>query len=219
MNITVVIPAYNEAKRIGAVLDALRKYKLPIIVVDDGSLDQTYQEAQKANVITLRHKINLGKGAALKTGCEAAFMNGAEAIIMMDSDGQHQVSDLPKFIEKISSGNYDIVFGSRNYDLGVPLVRFIGNKLASVMVSLSFGIYVSDLICGFRAFTKVGYAKLNWSSLGYGVETEMVIRAGKNKLNRCEVPVEAIYYEKFKGVTILDALAIFFHVLRWRIKL
>jgi glycosyltransferase involved in cell wall biosynthesis len=139
MKIFIVIPAFNESKRIGLVLNDLVKINLPIIVVDDGSSDKTYQVAsgykeQLKNLLVLRHKINLGKGAALKTGCQAAILKGAEAFIIMDSDGQHKVSDIYKFIETLNSEKYDVVFGSRNLSLGAPLVRFIGNKLASVLI-------------------------------------------------------------------------------------
>lgn len=219
MKIIIVVPAYNEAERIGKVLQDLVKTKLPIIIVDDGSIDGTYEVIQKYKVTVLKHKINLGKGAALKTGCDAAFSLGAEGIIIMDSDGQHKVEDLDKFISALETENYDIIFGSRNLSFGVPFMRFIGNKFASVLVSFLFGIYVSDLICGFRAFTKNGYDKLKWQSSGYGVETEMVVRAGKLKLKYCEVPVETIYFDKFKGVTILDAFGILFSVLKWRISI
>lgn len=217
MKIYVVIPAYNEARKIGVILDELKKTKFPIIVVDDGSKDQTYQEACSRKVIVLKHKVNLGKGAALKTGCEVAFAFGANAIIMMDSDGQHKVSDLPKFVNALETKKYSIIFGSRNSSYGVPLVRFLGNKLSSVLVSFLFGIYLSDLICGFRAFTEDAYNKIKWQSRGYGVETEMVIRTGKHKLCYCEVPVETIYYDKFKGVTILDAISILMNVFKWRL--
>lgn len=219
MKITIVIPAHNEAERIGAVLSELIKTKMPIIVVDDGSKDTTSKIAQSYNVTLLKHKINLGKGAALKTGCDAAFLSGADAVIIMDSDGQHKARDLSKFVKELEIGNYEVIFGSRNLNFGVPFVRFMGNKFASVFVSFLFRIYVSDLICGFRAFTKKGYDKLKWQSSGYGVETEMVVRAGKLKLNYCEIPVETIYLDRSKGVTILDALSILFTVLKWRISL
>lgn len=218
MKIALVVPAYKEAKKIEQVLSELKQYRLPVIVVDDGSKDQTFEIARKSGVKTLRHRVNLGKGAALKTGCELAFSEGAEAVIMMDSDGQHRAADLPKFIEALKSGQYDVVFGTRNYNLGVPFVRFIGNKVASVLISVLFGIYVSDLLCGYRGFTKKAYEDFKWQSRGYGVETEMVIRTGVCKLRRCEVPVETIYYEKFKGVTVLDAAGIFFEVINWRVK-
>lgn len=217
MNIYIVIPAYNESKRIGKVLNDLKVFNLPIIVVDDGSKDSTFKQAKKYRVILLRHQLNLGKGAALKTGCEAAISMGADAIIMMDSDGQHKAEDLPKFIEKIESGKFDIIFGSRNLNMGVPLVRFIGNKIASVLVSMLYGVYVSDLICGYRAVTKKAYLQMGFKSSDYGIETEMVIKAAKLKLRYCEIPVEVIYYDKFKGVTILDAFGVLLRVIKWRI--
>lgn len=217
MKIAVIIPAYNEAKRIGPVLEELLQTKLPVIVVDDGSKDATFQVASRSQATVLRHRVNLGKGAALKTACEAAWLLGVEAVVMMDSDGQHRVEDLSGFVEALESGKYDIVFGSRNLGLGVPLVRFLGNKMASILISLMFGIYVSDLICGYRAFTKKAYEKIKWQSPGYGVETEMVIRTSKTRLKYCEVPVQTVYYDKFKGVTILDAVNILFGVFKWRV--
>ena len=219
MNIFIVIPAYNEATRIGSVLKKVQKYKLPVIVVDDGSKDQTFDVASKQKKVTvLRHRTNLGKGAALKTGCEAAILLKADAVIIMDSDGQHKVSDLPQFINSLHSHKYDVIFGSRNLSMGVPLVRYLGNKFASILISVLFGIYVSDLICGYRAFTKKAYRLLDWQSSGYGVETEMVIKTGKRNLRYCEVTVETVYFDKFKGVTLLDAFSILFSVFRWRIS-
>lgn len=212
----VVVPAYNEQKRIGNVLDTLVATKLPIYVVDDGSRDKTFEVVKQYKVIALRHRINLGKGAALKTGTEAAFADGYQAIIMMDSDGQHKVEDLPKFTEALDKG-CEVVIGSRNLNLRVPFIRLLGNKCASALVSLLFGIYVSDLLCGYRAFTKKAYEKIEWQSTGYGVETEMVVRVGLSKLHYCEVPVETVYFDKFKGVTILDAFGILVNVVKWRI--
>ncbi len=219
MDIFIVIPAFNEAKRIEKVLEDLNKTNLPIIVVDDGSKDSTYTQAKKHRVTVLRHKINLGKGAAIRTGCEAAFMMGADAVIMLDSDGQHKAEDLPKFLEKIQSGKYDVVFGSRNMSLGVPLVRFLGNKFASILVILLFKKYFSDIICGYRAITKKAYERMQLKSSDYGIETEMVVKTAKLKLRYCEIPIEAIYYDKFKGVTILDAFGILFDVIKWKFNI
>lgn len=213
----IVMPAYNEAKRIDSVLRDITKNDYPVIVIDDGSKDDTFRKAKEHKVIVLRHKINLGKGAALRTGCEAAFAMGAEAIVMMDSDGQHNVEDLPKFTEKIQTGKYDVVLGSRNISFGIPLVRFLGNKFASILIVLLFRIYISDLICGFRALTKKAYQQMALKSSDYGIETEMVIKTAKLKLRYCEIPVETIYYDKFKGVTVLNAVGILFDVIKWRI--
>jgi len=213
----VVIPAYNEASRIDKVVRGVKKFTENIIVVDDGSSDKTSKVAKKSKVKVLRHRINLGKGAAMKTGVEAAFLLGAETVVLMDGDGQHDPKYIPQFLEKISEG-YDIVFGSRNLSFGVPLVRFLGNKFGSVLISLLFGIYRSDLLCGFMAFTKKTYQKIKWDSSRYGVETEIVARTGKNKLKYTEIPIETIYIDKYKGVTILDAIGILFSIPRWLIS-
>ena len=214
MNIFIVIPAFNEAKRIEAVLDDVKGAGFPIIVVDDGSTDATYERAKKYSLTLLRHKTNLGKGAALKTACKAAFLMGADAVIMMDSDGQHQSSDINKFVKKIKMEKYDVVFGSRNLNMGVPLIRYMGNKIASILISLMFGIYVSDPVCGFRAISKKAYLKMKLESLGYDIEVEMVIKTKQSGLYYCEIPVETIYYDKFKGVTIFDAFGIMSSVLK-----
>lgn len=222
MKIMIVMPVHNEESRVLQVLRELSKYKEKVVVVDDGSTDKSASKIKSLklkNVILLEHKINLGKGAALKTGCEYAFGNGAEAVILMDSDGQHSVADLPQFVKKLESKKYDVVFGSRNLNLGVPLVRFVGNKVASVLVSLMYGIYVSDLISGFRAITKKAYDRIKWDSSGYGVETEMVIRVKKENLSYCEIPVATIYYDGYKGVSILDSFGVFINLFYWKFKI
>ena len=217
MKIIIVVSVYNEEKHLVSLLKDLTKTDFEIVVVDDGSTDSSYEIIQKFKVHSLKHKINLGKGSAMKTGAEAAFKLGADAVIFMDADGQHKVKDLPEFIEKINEG-YEVVLGSRNLGLEVPLVRFLGNKFASVLVNILFQIYVSDLICGFRAVTKKAYRKMNLESQGYGIETEMVIKIKQNNLKYCEVPVATVYYDKVKGVTILDAFSILFNVIFWRFR-
>lgn len=222
MKIFVVIPLRNEKKHVAAVLKSTAKCKLPIVVVDDGSRDGSGDEVKKSkpNGLTLlTHKVNLGKGAALKTGAEYAFKKGADAVIFMDSDGQHMASDLPKFLNVLKSGKYDVVFGSRNLGMGVPLVRYLGNKFASVISGQLFDVYVSDAICGFRALTKKGYEKVKWESNGYGVEMEMVARVGKYKVQHTEVPVETAYIDGVKGVTLFDAFGILGQVVKWKLTL
>lgn len=217
MKIFIVVPAHNEGRRIVQVLRDLGKTKFPVVVIDDGSKDSTYKVAKKTKATVLQHRVNLGKGAAMKTGAEAAFLMGAEAIIFIDADGQHKVEDLPHFVKALKKNKFDIVFGSRNLDQETPLIRSLGNKFASFLINLLFGIHLSDLICGYRALTKKAYKKINWESVGYGVETEMAAKTGLLGLKHCEVPVQTLYYDKVKGVTILDALNIFFDVLKWRI--
>lgn len=218
MNIYLVIPAYNEQSRLLPVLRRSLRHFSPekIIVVDDGSL----RPLKLKNPITLlRHQVNLGKGAALKTGIEYALKQGADAVILMDADGQHDPAELPHFIEYLNLG-YDLVFGSRRKTLNIPLVRFLGNKFASVYINLLFGIYVGDLLCGYRALTKKAYRLILWESPHYGVETEMVARLGKakDKLKWIEIPVSTIYVDKYKGVTIIDAFKVLTNTIWWKLS-
>lgn len=221
MKVTAIVPLFNEKRHVATVLKDIKKYKLPIVVVNDGSDDGSENEVNKLkfkNLTLLNHKVNLGKGAAMKTGAEYAFQKGADAVIFMDSDSQHKASDLPKFIEALSLGKYDVIFGSRNLNMGVPLVRYLGNKIASVITAVLFGSYVSDAICGFRGLTKKGYEKVAWESNGYGVEIEMIARLGKHKVRYTEVPVETVYLDGVKGVTLFDAFGILGEVVKWRLQ-
>lgn len=222
MNISIVIPVYNEEERVLQVLKDLSKLKYKIVVIDDGSTDNSFNlilRSKFKNVTLLEHKINLGKGAALKTGCEYAFSHGSEAVILMDSDGQHLVAEVPLFVKKLESKKYDVVFGSRNLNLGVPFIRFVGNKIASLLVRLMYGIYVSDLISGYRALTRSAYQKIKWESTGYGVETEMVVRIKQKNLTYCEIPVTTIYYDGYKGVSILDSFGVFINLFYWKFRI
>ncbi len=136
---------------------------------------------------------------------------------MIDGDGQHNPKEIKKLIKPLAENKAEIVFGSRVFGFGVPLVRFLSNKFACLLIRFLFGIYVSDLTSGFRAFSFSGYQKINWNSDRYSVETEMVARAGKNKVAFLEVPIQMIYNDSYKGVSFLDALKTLFSVLEWRL--
>lgn len=215
MKTYIVIPYYNEESHIKSLLKDLSFFKLQVVVVDDGST----KKLESKNAIVLHHEVNLGKGAAMKTGAEYAFSKGADSIIFMDADGQHSPKDLPKFINEINKNRYDVIFGNRVSNFGVPLVRFLGNKFASIIMGFFFKIYVADSLCGFRAITKTAYKKIKWESDGYGVEIEMIARIAKNKLKFIEVPVETIYHDHVKGVTVLDAFSILLNIVKWRVTL
>jgi len=223
MKIAIVAPVFNEEKFIPNFVNSISTLGYPAYIIDDGSVDDTPKilsnlRVKGTKVRIFKHNVNLGKGAAMKTGAEAAFSDGFDAVVFMDADGQHDINDFPKFVKKLNEG-YEVVFGSRNMGMGVPLIRYVGNKLASLMISFLFGRYFSDILCGYRAITKKAYKEIKWESAGYAVETEMVIRTAKCKLMHCEVPVSTLYLDEFKGVSLIDAVGIFFDVLRWRIKL
>jgi glycosyltransferase involved in cell wall biosynthesis len=209
------MPAFNEAVRIRKVLSEIKKNNLKVVVVDDGSKDGTLQVSKKYTRFTLRHPINLGKGAALKTGCEAAFGLGAKAVILMDSDGQHKVADIPKFVKALRS--YDVVFGKRDFGK-VPFIRRLGNQVVPFCLNVLFGIQIKDVLCGFKALTRKAYNKIGWTSVGYSVETEIAAMTAKHKLNYCELPVSTVYYDKFKGLTPESGLEILFDLLLFKLR-
>jgi glycosyltransferase involved in cell wall biosynthesis len=219
MKTVAVIPAFNEGPRIKSVLLKTGKYVDNVVVVDDGSTDNTFEVSNgiAGNIITLRHKINLGKGAAMKTGCEAALKIGADIIIFMDADGQHKPEDIPRFIESIENEKNDIVFGSRKIGKDMPLVMMLGNKFLSIVTSFLFKIYIADTQSGFRAVRADVYPKIKWNSTRYSVETEMVVKVGKKKLKFKEIEIETIYSDNYKGTTFIDGIRIFLNLLIWRI--
>lgn len=218
MKTFVVIPAFNEGLRLPLVVNEVKKYVADIIIVDDGSNEKNSaviaQLIDQATVI--RHRINLGKGAAMRTGVEAAIARGAEAIVLMDGDGQHQASDVSRLLKKLESEDLDIVFGSRTIGKDMPLVMMLGNKFLSLCSSFLFGLYVSDTQSGFRAFRTRAYPALCWDSPRYAVETEMIANAAKKKLKSGEVQVQTIYHDDYKGTTVIDGLRIFFNLLKWK---
>jgi len=221
MKIVVVMPAYNEAGPISQVIQRVKRYTDCLVVVDDGSRDETYLRAKKSiqnnqEIFVLRHRINLGKGAALKTGCQAALKLGADIIITMDADGQHASSDIPQLVEKLKKENLDIVFGSRQISKKIPWLMFLGNKFLTKVINLLTGLSLDDTQSGFRAFTAEAYQKIAWHSQDYLVETEMIVKAGRHKLRYTQVPIQTIYKDAYKGTTILDGIKIVYHLFKWK---
>ncbi len=206
MNPYIIIPARNEEKHITTVINNTKPYCQNIIVVDDGSTDQTSTLAKQAGAITLTHKVNLGKGAAMKTGCEYAIQQDATHLVVMDADGQHEPKEIPSLLNALTT--HDIVFGTRNMPQSMPFVMRFGNKFINKTLHFFHNINIEDSQCGYRAFTKEAYQKIRWDAQDYFVETEMTIRAGKQKLKYIQHPIQTIYNDKYKGTTIFDGITI-----------
>ncbi len=212
---SIIIPAYNEEKHIGQVIRKTRRFCKNIIVVDDGSKDRTYEKAKKENVTVLKHTINLGKGAALKTGSEYAIRKEYDILVFMDSDGQHMPEDIPRFLKALK-GN-DIIFGSRELNKNMPGILKFGNWFINKINKILFGITIGDTQSGFRAMTAKAYKKIRWQSTGYSVESEMIANVGKKKLKYKEIKIKTIYSDKYKGTTIIDGIRIVLNMIWWKI--
>ncbi len=215
MKVFIIVPVYNEQNYLDNFLKKLKKITKNIIVVDDGSLDKTCYVAKKNRVTVLSHMTNLGKGAALKTGCDYAFKYcHADAVIIMDGDDQHSVLDLKKFTDALAGGA-EIVQGIRTLDKNMPLSRQFGNKTISYLIRVLYRKQINDIPSGFKAMTKAAYKKLRWHSSGYEVETEIAVRVAKSKMNYAEVPISTIYHDKEYGFNLLDAAVIMIKIPFW----
>jgi len=217
-NIWIIVPGLNEAKTIGLVLKDIKKISTNIIFVDDGSSDNSSEVAKKEISHVLRHKINLGKGSALKTGCEYAFKKlSAEAVIFMDADGQHDPEDLKLFFEALKE--HEVVFGVRSFNEKMPLVRIFLNRVASLFVYLMFGSYVPDIPSGYKAMTKNAYEKLHWNSRDYAVEMEIAAKVAAKHIDYVTVPVRTIYNKLDRGMTLIDTFRVAGQMIGWRLSL
>ena len=211
-----VIPAHNEEKHIGDVVRQAKKYVDNAVVVDDGSRDGTVEEAKKSGAIVLKHLVNLGKGAALKTGCDYAIKNKADIIVAIDADAQHNPKEIPKFIGAVKM--HDVAIGYRKLNMSMPFILRFGNWFINKTIRFLYGVKIKDSQCGYRAFTSEAYGKLRWKASDYSMESEMIAKIGKHRLSYAEVPIETIYSDKYKGTTILDGINIVFNLLLWRLN-
>ena len=217
-NVWAIIPAYNEADRIKTVIEKTKNHVKNIVVVDDGSSDNTYETAKQQEIIVLKHIVNMGKGTALKTGCDFAVKKQAKILIALDADGQHNPDEIPNFINAIKQGS-DVVFGYRQMTKKMPIILRLGNNFINLITKLVYGINMKDTQGGYRAFTAEAYSKIRWQSRTYEMESEMIANTGKHKLKYKEIPIQTIYSDKYKGTTIIDGMKIVLKMILWRFKI
>lgn len=198
----IVIPAYNEEKVIQDVIREIQSAGYTnIIVVDDGSADDTYAKARKIpGVVTLKHKLNRGKGAATKTGIEAAKLLGADIIVTMDGDGQHNPHDIYRLVEPIQNNHCDVVLGTRLQNPeGMPLYKIIANHIGNIVTWYFYGLMVSDSQSGFRAYSRHASELINTKTDRYEYDSEVIREIYIYKLKYKEVPIEVRYTDYSMG--------------------
>jgi len=195
-HITVILPAYNEEVSIGSVVLLTRFYADNVIVVDDGSSDRTAEIARKAGAEVIIHEVNTGKGGALKTGFEAAAGMGTDVVVTMDSDGQHNPSEIPKLVAPIIEGDAEMVNGSRylnGLDKNTPAYRRIGQTVLDGFTNINSGLKITDSQSGFRAFAASTIDIFRFNANGMAIESEMLADAGKAGLRITEVDIGVRY--------------------------
>jgi len=212
MKVFIIVPAYNEDMKIQSVLGDLKSKFQNIVVIDDGSTDNTYQQALSSGVTVLSHIVNRGQGAALMTGIKYSLDKGADIIVSFDADGQHQTEEIQKIINPIVHQQADIVLGSRFLEKKskIPLARKIILKAGIVFTRLTTGLRLTDTHNGFRAFSRRAAKKINLRQDRMAHSSEILDEIKKSQLKYQEVPVNIKYtnYSMKKGQTGIDSLKI-----------
>lgn len=224
--IAFIIPAYNEEFAIKKVIEGLRKIAkankldFEIVVIDDGSKDNTAAVAQKAGAYVIRHVINIGSGGATATGLSFAYQAGYDIAATLDADGQHDPVDVIKGVKLMLKGGVDLLIGSRLVDSkGMSGVKIFGNKGLSFITFLLFGVNVTDSQSGLRVFSRNALEQLKWKTSGYEFCSEMLWRSRQIGLVIKEYPIKAIYneYSKSKGQNNWNSVNIVKSLLQRRI--
>ncbi len=217
MKVIAVIPAYEEAQRLSGVLSAVAPHVDQIVVVDDGSRDDTAQVASVAGkTIVLRHVLNRGQGAALRTGNMAALRLGADVIVHLDADGQHNPEQIQALIEPIRRQEMDVVFGSRFLEqvaLGMPWTRRLLLEAGGAVLNrfiLGIPARVTDPQSGFRVFSRAAAESLVFTQDRYAHASEILREVTRSPWRWTEVPVTVRYSQETlkKGQNSLGALKI-----------
>lgn len=207
----VLLPAYNEEGRIAPVVRELLSLGHEPVVIDDGSVDATADEAEAAGAVVLRQETNQGKGLALNAGFSWARTHGYDALVTMDSDGQHRPAEVGKFIDAYVRTGIPVLVGNRMFDPhGMPAVRRWTNQFMSWLLSKSMGQYVPDTQCGFRLFRCDVIPVVAPSSERFAAESEILLHVAKRGIRIGAVRISTIYAdEKSKINPLVDTFRFF----------
>jgi glycosyltransferase involved in cell wall biosynthesis len=194
MQVTAIIPAYNEAARIRPVVENVVRQGIPAVVIDDGSHDDTTSVAERAGATVIRHEINRGKGEALKTAFRHAIDSDLETIVTLDGDGQHDPAEIPRLVHHAMRKNADIVVGCRMDDVAtMPLVRRWTNLLTSAVLSRLAHARIRDSQSGYRLIRTRVLRNVRLVTGNYDLESEILVRAARKGFRIAEVPIRTIY--------------------------
>jgi glycosyltransferase involved in cell wall biosynthesis len=210
MKTCLLLPAYNESRTIGRIIQEASLFVGRIIVVDDGSSDNTAEIAGAGSAMVLRHTRNLGKGRALRTGFDYAVQNGYELIVTMDSDGQHNLMDLPRFFDRFRQTGADILIGERLEGRStMPLHRRLNNWLVSTVGSALCGQKVPDFQSGYRLIRAEVLKAVCLETERYETESEFLIQAGRLGFRIESTPIQVIYGNEISNVKPLREMPLF----------
>lgn len=200
MKIWVIIPAYNEEKSLEGILQSLKAKQLSVIVVDDGSRDNTYNVAKRTVDTVIRNERNLGKGMSLRRALTYLLENEKfDYIIAMDGDGQHSISDIDMFLKEAASGENFVVGNRMGNPVGMPQTRVITNNVMSWLLSKMVSQKIPDTQCGFRLISREVLEKIKFRTNKFEVESEILLKAAKEGFTIKSIPIQSIYFRHIKS--------------------
>lgn len=195
--VCVLIPVLNEAQAIGAVVSALRVKNLDVVVVDDGSSDDSGAIARRNGATVIRHEIKNGKGQSLRDGFRYVLEHGYDGVITMDGDGQHDAADIGQFLRLAAKERPGIIVGNRMANpRGMPCVRYLTNRFMSFLISSACGQRIPDTQCGYRYIDPRILREVPLACDGFEIETEMLMKSSKRGFRVDSVPVTTIYRDE-----------------------
>jgi glycosyltransferase involved in cell wall biosynthesis len=212
MKICAVIPAHNEARTIGYVVESLAHKHIDAVVIDDGSTDRSGELARSKGAHVIRNKQKSGKGGSLKVGFHYAQEKKYDAVIALDGDGQHDVADLHLFLAQAQKDPISVITGNRMANAkGMPFVRFCTNHFMSWMISRACKQHIPDTQCGYRYIHCDVLKSFDLVSNDFEIETEILIQASKKGFPIHSVPVKTIYSDEESKIRPLKDTIRFFN--------
>ncbi|MCK5581349.1 MAG: glycosyltransferase family 2 protein [Candidatus Omnitrophica bacterium] len=216
MKLCIVIPIYNEAQEIGEVVEDVKAKGLDVLVVNDGSTDESGEIAKDKGAIVITNPTRGGKGFSLRKGFEYALDNDYDGVITMDGDGQHAVADLDQFIDKIKEFPVSVIAGNRMHNArGMPFVRWMTNRLMSLLISVICGEFIPDSQCGYRYIHSEILRKIKLTCSDFEIETEVLVKAGKLGCKIFSMPIQTIYCNEESRIhPVKDTLRFFSYLIK-----
>ena len=201
-NTIAIIPSFNEARTIGEIVRDIVKMGLSVLVIDDGSTDNTGRIALDSGAVVKRHRTNHGKGKSVREGVTYVLnKTNFEWMIIMDGDGQHHTEDIPVLMDATIDGDVDIVIGNRMQETeDMPAMRYWTNRFMSWVLSGLCGQEIPDTQCGYRLLRAGALKELKLISRNYDIESEMLLRAAESKMKIKSVPIRTIYGEEVSDI-------------------